>query len=376
MKKIIIPLIFILFLTPLKAEELNVLIDSRRTLESITFLENYAIVINKDHYYGPFSKDNMLQVEIFDKTKKTNGEIRLWVNYEGKDANGKKTTQRRDLGRTSQRIDIVRAFENEVDFSKTVDPETATEQPIEAKDINFAKLVQNKLPFFRYNRYNKNSENPSWVEFTGPLSLYVRGDIQDSFYMVEAVPLEDYLLHVINCEMREAQNLNAYKAQAILARTYALYKLEERNELAKKGSSWINYQIQGNQSDQSYVCKFRANNSKLPDEKAKQAIAETKDLVLKNSNNKLIDVHYQAHCGTCSTCKAHGCSTTKNGLGCCQEKLIYYAKELKYSYEKILKSFYPNAKISSYSSLGDNPVELNELEQTLMNTEQYLQQKI
>ena len=137
MKKIILFAVALLLLAPLEAKDLKVLLDSRKTLDEFNFLENYAIVINKDHYYGPISKDNRLKIEIAD-----GGKLRLWVRYVEKDKNNKEQYKYKNLGTTSSQVDIVRGFENKTDFSQTIDPKNATSKTIDSKYVNLSKQME------------------------------------------------------------------------------------------------------------------------------------------------------------------------------------------------------------------------------------------
>lgn len=370
MKKIIITLFAFLLLAPLEAKNLKVSLG-KSNLTEITFMENYAIVINKDHYYGPISKNNRLKIEIYE-----GGRIRLWLRYTEKDNNGKEQVKYKDLGITASKIDIVRGFDNDISFSKTIDPKTAASKNINPSAINLSKEAKKKTVFFKFKPKGFSGD----VEFTGPLSLSVR-KAKDSFNLIETIPLEDYLVHVTNCEMRQANNSEAYKAQTILARTFVYNKLNERlDERNKNRSNWLDFQLFADTRDQAYICKFRVNNQTLPDQKVKDAVKATEALVLGDKNRHLIDVHYCAYCGKCSYCSSTGHCTTQNGLGDCQNGIVYYSKQPGYDYVKILKKYHPTAVIYTYTkngTLANNDMNAQEdIERSLSEVEDRLKQMI
>lgn len=372
MKKIILFTIALLLLSPLGAKDLKVLLDSRKTLEEFTFLENYAIVINKDHYYGPISKNNPLKIEIAD-----GGKMRLWLKYIEKDKNNKDQYKYKNLGTTASQVDIVRGFENGVDFSKTIDPKNPVSKTIDSKYVSLSKQAKKSTPFLKY----KIKGLSGWIEFTGPISFNVRPQSKDSFFLVETIPLEKYLVHVTNCEMRIAHNIEAYKAQSILARTFALKKIQERLDKNNKNrTNWLNFQLLPDERDQAYVCEMRVKNDTLPDQSIKDAVKSTQNLVL-GKNNALVEIHYCAYCGNCSYCSTTNHCKTKNGMGSCQNGIAYYSHQKGYTYEKLLKKYHPDAKIYTYNEkdghLAYSPLELqNELENNLSEAEKRLKQMI
>ena len=354
-------LAFLLF-APLEARNLEVMIGKSAETE-ITFLENYAIVINNNHYYGPISKDIPLKVDNFDDYS-----VRLQLKYK---ENGKE--KYRSLGYTSAPILIVREFKNKVDFEKTVPPEKLKSKKISISDINLYKEVKKKTPFFRY----KNEAFSGWIEFTGPLSILVRKQSKNKFYLVETVNLEDYLVHVTNCEMRVASNKEAYKAQSILSRTFVFNKIMERvysNNPNK--DNWSDFQLLPDERDQAYICEMRVKNNTPPSKAVKEAVKETENQLLFDRQGQLTKVHYCAYCGDCAYCKMTNHCRTENGLGCCQNGIAYYTNKKGYSHKQVLREYYPNSAIFSYTddvktALNNIPdkmefdINLSEIEQRL-----------
>ena len=253
MKKIIITLITLLLLVPLGAKDLKVLLNSNMQIREFTFLRNYAIVINKDHYYGPISKDVKLKIEAVGNKK-----LALSLSY--LDGNTYKYTS---LGGTTSRVDVVQ-YLDDVDFSKTIDPKvTQTSKKITFTNKMLSQqILKYNSPFFtlKYKvgdevklNYKKGKEikKEGTIDFWGIPSFFALSDGSKKFYIVENIALERYLDFTTNCELRKANNIEAYKAQAILARTFALQKTEERVDQYKNHNKtlWKNFQLRPDTRD-------------------------------------------------------------------------------------------------------------------------------
>lgn len=117
--------------------------------------------------------------------------------------------------------------------------------------------------------------------------ITVQGDVvvlksRGRLAAVNVLPLEDYLLGVLGSEMPKSFPLEALKAQAIAARTYALNKkLEQYSQPFHLGSSVISQVYKGLEAD---------------DPRTRQAIAETKGLVL-TWQLQPIEAYFHASCG-------------------------------------------------------------------------------
>ena len=75
--------------------------------------------------------------------------------------------------------------------------------------------------------------------------------LDTSTNIINELNLEDYIVGVVAAEMPASFNLEALKAQAVAARTYAMYKKETRN---------LDYDLVIGTSDQAYQ-----NNKQLLD---------------------------------------------------------------------------------------------------------------
>ena len=374
MKKIILSIFALLLLVPLGAKDLKVQINSNMQIREFTFLRNYAIVINKDHYYGPISKDVRLKVEAIGGKK-----LSLYLSY--KDGNSYKYTS---LGTTSSRVDVVQSLGKNIDFTKTIDPKVKqTSKPIKNFTDSFisSQILKETTPFFQFKFKDGDEVKLSGtISFWGIPTFYASSTGSKMFYVVENVNLERYLSFVTNCELRKAYNVEAYKAQSILARTFALQKTSERIDQFKNHNKtlWKNFQLRPDEKDQAYLCKMSVEDSDdyaFPSDDVNNAVKATKNLVL-SKNGKLEEIYYCAYCGTCSYCKGNKCSATAGGRGDCQNGLIDYAKK-DHNYKQIINHYHPNTKIVDHNTLDiyygyNDAIDTEEFENSLLDQEKLL----
>lgn len=113
--------------------------------------------------------------------------------------------------------------------------------------------------------------------YAGDLNLSV---LEGCFQLVLSIHVEDYLLGVVPYEMGEAFPLEALKAQAIAARTYALQRQNEKRE----------YDLVDNTNDQAYKGYIEGNV------KSEQAVKETRGLC-GYYKGKLAQCYYSASNG-------------------------------------------------------------------------------
>ena len=105
---------------------------------------------------------------------------------------------------------------------------------------------------------------------------------QGKVLVVNELPLEDYLVGVITSEISSSWPPEAIKAQAVIARTYALTKKRER--------SMGPYHLEATVMDQVY------NGVDRDDDKARQGVRDTHAQVLLH-NGKTIQAFYHANSG-------------------------------------------------------------------------------
>ncbi|MBQ4646077.1 MAG: SpoIID/LytB domain-containing protein [Candidatus Gastranaerophilales bacterium] len=130
-------------------------------------------------------------------------------------------------------------------------------------------------------------ENPDKKGFLATKRKWYRGDIiiynlGGTLTVVNSLPLEEYLLGVVPSEMPSKWNIEAHKAQAIAARSYALANLNKRNS---KG-----YDLKDTPLDQAYG----GASSETP--QTTRAVLSTKGEVL-TYDSKIIPAYYHASSG-------------------------------------------------------------------------------
>lgn len=150
--------------------------------------------------------------------------------------------------------------------------------PVTIKSAKDGLLVEGKLYhglFFSASSvvYVNNKPYRGLAE----LSLADRGIL-----VVNQLPLEEYLVGLINCEISSAWPIEAVKAQAVIARTYALNKKKTR----------INspYHLESSVIDQVY------EGCLIEDSRARRAVSETDGEVL-TYGGSIIQAFYHSSCG-------------------------------------------------------------------------------
>lgn len=99
--------------------------------------------------------------------------------------------------------------------------------------------------------------------------------------VVNELPLEEYLVGLINCEISSAWPIEAIKAQAVIARSYAVYQMQ-----ARRGA---NYQLESSVMDQVY------EGADVEDSRAAYGVRETAGEVL-TYGGKTIQAFYHSNC--------------------------------------------------------------------------------
>jgi len=105
---------------------------------------------------------------------------------------------------------------------------------------------------------------------------------EQGLLVVNELPLEEYLIGLINCEISSSWPLESIKAQAVVARSYALYQKEVR-----KGAR---YHLEASVLDQVY------DGCAVEDERSALAVRETAGEVL-SFNGAPALTFYHANCG-------------------------------------------------------------------------------
>jgi stage II sporulation protein D len=100
--------------------------------------------------------------------------------------------------------------------------------------------------------------------------------------VVNELALEDYLVGLINCEISSAWPIEAVKAQAVIARTYALNRKEARRTAL--------YHLESSVIDQVY------DGCEIEDSRAKRGVSDTSGEVLTHAGS-IIQAFYHSNCG-------------------------------------------------------------------------------
>lgn len=304
-------LVLLLCHTGAWAHSVNVLIVKHAARVNLSFAQNYAIVIGK-HFYGPVSAKNQLQLV------STSKGIQITV------ANAK-TKIRRPLTTTREPIHLVRSLGTSVNFRWPTPMSALKKKPLP--------------PFLKWQQFPAQRgefatiRHPAFggdITYNGPLTVFQKSGIN----IVETAELEDYVTHVVNCELGSETSIHALKAQSIMARTFALYMVQDRLQALESGNlNWQFFQLRSSTSDQAYNCRKRVNDQELPNDLVKRATRETAGLVLLK-NNELAKVHYNATIAGKDTIS--------------QAEVVKRARAGR-SYKNILQSFVPGSRIGRYN---------------------------
>jgi stage II sporulation protein D len=116
------------------------------------------------------------------------------------------------------------------------------------------------------------------THYSGTIDVW-KGD--NGLYIINELPLEDYVKDVVAVEIRPDWEAEALKAQSVISRTYALFqKKKNGNSIYHIASSVINQVYKGNN----------------PDIRVSNAVEATKGEIL-TFDNSLIEAFYHSTCG-------------------------------------------------------------------------------
>jgi len=130
------------------------------------------------------------------------------------------------------------------------------------------------------------------LTFAGSSAVYVNGKPyrgvaeatpgEKGVLVVNELPLEEYLVGLINCEISSAWPIEAVKAQAVIARTYALNR--------KQARSTSFYHLESSVIDQVY------DGCEIEDSRARRGVSDTAGEVL-SYQDAVIQAFYHSNCG-------------------------------------------------------------------------------
>ncbi len=116
------------------------------------------------------------------------------------------------------------------------------------------------------------------THYTGDIDVW-KGD--NGLYLINELPLEEYVKDVVAVEVRPDWETEALKAQAVISRTYAVYQKKMNGDSIYHIASSVIHQV------------YKGNN---PDERVAHAVAETSSEIL-TFNNRPIEAFYHSTCG-------------------------------------------------------------------------------
>jgi len=130
------------------------------------------------------------------------------------------------------------------------------------------------------------------LTFSGSSAVYVNGKPyhgvaeatpgEKGVLVVNELQLEEYLVGLINCEISSSWPIEAVKAQAVIARTYALNR--------KQARSTSFYHLESSVIDQVY------DGCEIEDSRARRAVSDTAGEVL-TYHGAVIQAFYHSNCG-------------------------------------------------------------------------------
>ena len=164
------------------------------------------------------------------------------------------------------------------------------------------------------------------------------------FDLIGQFDFDQYLAGVVASEMPDRWPAEALKAQAIVARSFAMARMNERKDKI--------YQLDNDQMDQV----FRATKSA----RAAAAVKATKNIVLKNQDGKILKAFFHADCGG-QTIPASQVWSTETDTGTAVDPWCKARKSNQWSFEIAQDQFQQR---------------LNQLENSPMTVAQIFQQKI
>ena len=150
--------------------------------------------------------------------------------------------------------------------------------PVTVKTLKDGLLVGEKL----YQRLSFSASSAVYVNnkpYRGLLELSVA---DKGILVVNQLPLDEYLVGLINCEISSAWPIEAVKSQAIIARTYALNRKNSRMNAP--------YHLESSVIDQVY------NGILIEDNRARRAVLETSGEVL-TFGGEIMQAFYHSSCG-------------------------------------------------------------------------------
>lgn len=232
--------------------------------------------------------------------------------------------------------------------------------------LNRISLDATVIQFESENKIVKIGENG----YRGRM-IFSKNMNQKGMDVINEIPLEEYLKGVVPAEMDPEAPLEALKAQAVAARTYAYYYM-----LQNAHSTYDMELPQNTQAYKGILCET---------EKTSQAVEETRGIILKYED-QVYPTFYHTQCGGFTTSSSKVWSVTEDGTTeihcrpCGQQKGNQWSyrirmKDFRKRLEESGYFFQENSKIIIYRNsftnrveivkIGNNQISANELRKIL-----------
>lgn len=155
---------------------------------------------------------------------------------------------------------------------------------------------------------NFHWERRETQRFNGSLKIIVEGD---KLTLINALPVEDYLLSVISSEMSATASLEFLKAHAVISRSWLLAQIDKTKRIADCGEKYcsctrtddelirwydredhVNFDVCADDHCQRYQGIIRQTTPTV-----RQAIEQTRGMVLMDRDGMLCDARFSKCCG-------------------------------------------------------------------------------
>lgn len=113
---------------------------------------------------------------------------------------------------------------------------------------------------------------------------------QESCDLVNLIPMESYITSLLSKEMNGSWPIEALKAQAVAARTYALHRIKNFNQTGLESHEQI-YHLESSEKDQVSGTYFDATPLTV------QAAKETEGQILLPKSGKISQIFFHSKCG-------------------------------------------------------------------------------
>ena len=117
-------------------------------------------------------------------------------------------------------------------------------------------------------------------QYRDRITVYRDGD---KLLAVNSIDMEDYLVGLINHEVSSAWSIEAVKAQAVVARTYALFQADNSRDSRYDLESTIDDQVYGGSQTEDYA--------------SAKAVRETAGEILVDGDGQVVQAFYSSNCG-------------------------------------------------------------------------------